>query len=56
VGGGSLGHPEISALVGQAEIPDEHKVLALGIANNAFAVTPELRIVRGKQKKTGHHS
>jgi hypothetical protein len=56
VGGGTLGHPEISALFGQAEIPDEHKVLALGVANNALAVTPELRIVRGKQKKTGHHS
>jgi hypothetical protein len=56
MGGGTLGHPEISALFGQAEIPGEHEILTLGIANNALAVAPELRIVRRKQKKTGHHS
>jgi hypothetical protein len=40
-------------LVGQTKVPIEEQSLALGVADNALTVAPELRIVRGEQLETG---
>jgi hypothetical protein len=39
--------------LGDAEIPVEDQVLALGVADDALAVAPELRVVRREQQQPG---
>src|SRR6185295_11971286 len=38
------------------EVPFQRDSLALGVAHNALAVAPELRIIAGQQHQTSHYS
>jgi hypothetical protein len=40
----------VCIFVGFAQIPVQQEVFPLGIANNAFPVPAELRVVRGKEQ------
>src|SRR3954451_4166428 len=40
-------------VLGQAEVPLEHDALALGVADDALTVAPELRVVAGQQHEAG---
>ena len=43
-----------SVVLGDAEVPLEHEVLALGVAHDPLAVAAELRIVGRQQQQPGH--
>ena len=43
-------------LVGEAEVPFELEVLALGVPHDAFAVAPELGVVGGQQGQAGERA
>ena len=42
-------------VLGEAEVPVEQDVLALGVADDALPVAPELGIVAGQQHEAGQH-
>ena len=45
----------LRSVLGQAEVPVEQDVLALGVADDALAVAAELRVVRRQELEAGLH-